>query len=47
MYWKLYNILPPKTCVPKDTKDINVKAFSMITNKDEAKEMAEYISCDC
>ena len=47
MYWKLYNILSPKTCVPKDTKDINVKAFSVITNKDEAKEMADHISCDC
>ena len=29
------------------TKDINVKEFNMITNKYEAKAMAEYISCDC
>ena len=28
-------------------KDINVKAFNMITNKDEAKAMTEQISCDC
>ena len=47
MYWKLYNILSPKIWVPKDTKDINVEAFSIITNKDKAKEMAEHISCDC
>ena len=40
------NVLSPKMCVPKETKGINVKAFNMITNKDEAKAMAEYISCD-
>ena len=33
--------------VPKETKDINVKAFNVITNKDEAKAMTEHISCDC
>ena len=42
-----YNVLSPKICVPKDTKDINVNAFSTITNKNEAKAMAVYISCDC
>ena len=31
------NVLSPKICVPKETKDINVKVFNMITNKDEAK----------
>ena len=41
------NVLSPKICVPKETKDINVKAFNMITNKDEAKAMTESISCDC
>ena len=41
------NVLSPKICVPKETKDINVKAFNMITNKDEAKAMTEHISCDC
>ena len=28
-------------------KDINVKAFKMITNKNETKTMTKYISCDC
>ena len=41
------NALAPKICVPKETKDINVKAFNMITNKDEAKAMTKHISCDC
>ena len=31
------NDLSPKICVPKKAKDINVKGFNMITNKDEAK----------
>ena len=34
-------------CVPNETKNINVKAFILITNKDEAKAMTENISCDC
>ena len=29
-----------KICIPKETKDINVKAFNMITNKDEAMPMS-------
>ena len=43
------NVLPPppKICVPKETKDINVKALNMIKNKNEAKAMAKYTSCDC
>ena len=41
------NVLSPKIRVPKETKDINVEAFSMITNKDETKAMTEHISCDC
>ena len=28
-------------------KDINVKELNMITKKDEAKAMTEYISCNC
>ena len=40
------NVLSPKVCVPKETKDINIKAFNMITNKNEAKAMTEHISCD-
>ena len=31
----------------KKTKDINFKAFHMITNKNEAKTMVKHISCDC
>ena len=32
-----YNVLSPNICVPKKTKDINIKAFNMIANNDEAK----------
>ena len=39
------NILSPKICVPKETKDINVKTFNMIRNKNEAKAMTKHISC--
>ena len=38
------NVLSPKICVPEETKDINVKAFNMITNKNEVKAMAKHIS---
>ena len=38
------NNLSPKICVPKETKDVYVKAFNMITNKDEAKAMTKRIS---
>ena len=41
------NILSPKRCVLKETKDINVKAFNMITNKNEAKAITEHILYDC
>ena len=41
------NVLSPKICVPKETKDINVKARNMITSKGEAEAMTEHISCDC
>ena len=40
-------VLSPKPCVPKETKDINVKAFNMITSKNEAKTMTEHILFDC
>ena len=40
-------VLSPKICLPKKLKDINVKAFNMITNKNEAKTMIEHISCYC
>ena len=35
-----------KICVPKKTKDINVKVFNMITNKNEARGMKKHISCN-
>ena len=44
---KCINVLSPKIYVPKETKDINVKVFNMITNKNEAKRTAKPISCDC
>ena len=33
------NVLSSKICVLKETKDINVKALNMLTNKNEAKTM--------
>ena len=36
----------PKICVPIETKYINVKSFSMITNKNEAKTMTNHVYCD-
>ena len=41
-----FNILSPKICVPKETKDVNDKAFNMIANKNDADIMTEHISCD-
>ena len=35
----LVNVLSPKKCVPKETKCINIKAFNILTNKNEAKTM--------
>ena len=40
------NVLFPKIRVPKETKDIYVKVFNMIT-KNVAKPMTKHISCDC
>ena len=41
------NILSPQMCVPKETKDINIKVFNMITNKNDAKATTKHISFDC
>ena len=41
------NVLSPKICVLKEIKDIYVKVFNMITNKNKAKAITEHISCDC
>ena len=43
----IFNALSPKIYVPKETKEINAKAFKMITNKNEAKTMIKHISCNC
>ena len=40
------NVLSPKLCVSKERKDINIKVFNMITNKNGAITMAKHISCD-
>ena len=36
------NVSSPKICVPKEIKDINVKAFNVI-----AQKMTEHIPCNC
>ena len=41
------NVLSLKIYVPKETKDLNVKAFNMITSKNEAETMTKHVSCDC
>ena len=41
------NVLSPETCVPKETKNINVTAFNMMTNKNKTKTMTKHILCDC
>ena len=46
MYWNLCNEFSAIMSVPKGTKDINVKAFNMITNKDEDKTMTKTNLCD-
>ena len=42
-----WNVLSAKICAPKETKDINFKAFNMIANKSKTKTMTEHISCNC
>ena len=44
---RICNVLSPKICVQKETKNINVKAVNMITNKNEVKAITKHISCDC
>ena len=41
------NDLSPKLCVPKETKDINVKGSAIITKKDEGKAKTKHISSYC
>ena len=40
------NVLLSKVCVPNEAKDINVKAFNMITNKNEVKAIKKHTSYD-
>ena len=42
----IYNVLSPKICVPKETTDIIVKLFKIITNKNEAKTMTKHFWCE-
>ena len=39
------NVLSPDLCSKRNKR--HIKAFNMITNKNEAKAMTEHISCDC
>ena len=39
------NVLSLKVSVPKEIKDIYIKAFNVITNKNEA--MIKHVSCKC
>ena len=41
------NVLSPKTCVPKEIEDIQVKTFNMIANKNKIKKMIKHIACEC
>ena len=36
------NVLSPKISVPKEAKDMSVKAFNMTTNENESKAKREY-----
>ena len=40
------NILSPKICIPKETKDVNATVFNTITYKNKVKTMAKHISCE-
>ena len=37
------NVFSQNICVSKETKDINIKAFNIIINKNEAKTMTKHI----
>ena len=39
------NAVSPKICVPKETKDINVKVFNVKTNKNETKATKKHVFC--
>ena len=39
--------LSTETCVPCETKDLNLNAFNIITRINEVKTLAKHISCVC
>ena len=41
------NDLSIRICVPSKTKYLNVKAFNMITNRNDAKTLIKHFPCDC
>ena len=41
------NVLSPKICVPRGTKDIDFIVYNMIKNKNEGKAVKKHISCVC
>ena len=41
------NVLSLEIWVQKVTKKINIKVFNMVTNNNESKVTAKYISCEC
>ena len=41
------NVLSRKVCVPRETENVNIEAFNLITLKKQAKTMTEHISCHC
>ena len=41
------NYLSTKACVPSKTKDLNLKAFNMITNRNKTKKSVNHFSYDC
>ena len=45
--YKYVGDLYTKICFPSKTKDVNVKVFNMITNKNEAKTIIKHVSCGC
>ena len=44
---RISSVLSRKMYVPKERKYINVKAFNLITKKNEVKAMTKHISCAC
>ena len=42
-----FTVLSPKIFAPKETKEINVKVFKMITHRNEAAAITKHFSCDC